>query len=126
MAAKQSNERIPVAVAGLGYMGREVARAVLLRPELELVGALLDVGESESDRRALGSGLGGSRRDADRVGGEEWTALRQLPGAVGRAVSARWNFRIWMLCVLWQSLSASNQPDQAEAGPATGIREADG
>ncbi len=40
MPKRNALDRIPVAVAGLGQIGREVARAVLARPELQLVGAL--------------------------------------------------------------------------------------
>ncbi len=49
--AQTSDDRIPVAVAGLGHMGREAARAVLSRPELELVGAL------EADPALVGKSL---------------------------------------------------------------------
>jgi 4-hydroxy-tetrahydrodipicolinate reductase len=51
MPKRNALDRIPVAVAGLGQIGREVARAVLARPELRLVGAL------ESDRTLVGQPL---------------------------------------------------------------------
>ncbi len=51
MPKRNALDRIPVAVAGLGQIGREVARAVLARPELELVGAL------ETDPELIGGQL---------------------------------------------------------------------
>ncbi len=51
MPKRNALDRIPVAVAGLGQIGREVARAVLARPELKLVGAL------EADPALIGGQL---------------------------------------------------------------------
>ena len=51
MPKRNALDRIPVAVAGLGQIGREVARAVLGRPDLQLVGAL------DTDRTLAGQPL---------------------------------------------------------------------
>lgn len=73
---------MPVAIAGLGSMGREVARAVLSRPELELVGALeVDpglVGQSLADLLELprASGLGPKLKIED----DEAAVLRRIKG----------------------------------------------
>jgi 4-hydroxy-tetrahydrodipicolinate reductase len=84
MAPQSSDDRVPVAVAGLGHIGREVARAVLSRPELELVGAL------EADPALVGKSLAelldvpksaGLRPDL-RVEDDEAAVLKRTKGGV--------------------------------------------
>jgi len=81
MPKRNAPDRIPVAVAGLGQMGREVAKAVLARPELELVGAV------DTDPSLIGKQLSKlldlplGRADL-RIEGDEGAAFHRAAGGV--------------------------------------------
>ena len=84
MARQNADERIPVAVAGLGHIGLEVARAVLARPELELVG-VCDINPALTGRplfELLDLPKSAGAESTLRVEADEATVLRRAQGGV--------------------------------------------